>query len=162
MHLLHREQKTTLIAIFFLLYTFPVDRNLPAWYATMNNPQGSGWNYLQGLGMTADLSTLASAISQLAMPQFRIVLSNGNSFTQLTGCNTYSLTVEYANGTAINGHASIVAYSGATYNNSGTTFINGITTKLVALSGGGFSYTPTYTPNAFNAPEYGYFIVNDT
>src|SRR5579875_1522987 len=24
-------------------YTFPVDRNLPAWYATMNNPQGSGW-----------------------------------------------------------------------------------------------------------------------
>src|SRR5579875_3562267 len=26
----------------------------------------------------------------------------------------------------------------------------------------GFSYTPTYTPNAFNAPEYGYFIVNDT
>src|SRR5579875_2871769 len=26
-------------------YTFPVDRNLPAWYATMNNPQGSGWNY---------------------------------------------------------------------------------------------------------------------
>jgi subtilase family serine protease len=143
-------------------YTFPVDRNLPAWYATMNNPQGSGWNYLQGLGMTADLSTLASAISQLAMPQFRIVLSNGNSFTQLTGGNTYSLTVEYANGTAINGHASIVAYSGATYNNSGTTFINGITTKLVALSGGGFSYTPTYTPNAFNAPEYGYFIVNDT
>src|SRR5579875_1080489 len=71
-------------------------------------------------------------------------------------------TVEYANGTAINGHASIVAYSGATYNNSGTTFINGMTTKLVALSGGGFSYTPTYTPNAFNAPEYGYFIVNDT
>src|SRR5579875_3233646 len=95
----------------------------------VEQPAGLWMELSAGTGMTADLSTLASAISQLAMPQFRIVLSNGNSFTQLTGGNTYSLTVEYANGTAINGHASIVAYSGATYNNSGTTFINGITTK---------------------------------
>ncbi|MEM3186060.1 MAG: protease pro-enzyme activation domain-containing protein [Conexivisphaerales archaeon] len=143
-------------------YTYPVDKNFPAWYATMNNPQGPGWNYLQGLGLTYNVSLLSQIISQLALPQFRVVLSNNNSFTTLTGGNTYNLKVEYANGTAISGHVSIVAYSGDTYNNSGTMFINGQTTNLVALSGGAFTYTPQYTPNSFNAPEYAYFIVNDT
>ncbi|MEM0286836.1 MAG: protease pro-enzyme activation domain-containing protein [Nitrososphaerota archaeon] len=145
-----------------LSYTYSVDKNLPAWYATMNNPQGPGWNYLQGLGLTYNVSLLSQVISQLALPQFRVVLSNNNSFTSLTGGETYNLKVEYANGTAISGHASIVAYSGDTYNNSGTTFINGQRTNLVTLSGGGFAYTPQYTSNRFNAPEYAYFIVNDT
>src|SRR5579875_3744000 len=157
MHLLHREQKTTLIAIFFLLGTHSL--------STGTCQHGT---HRRTTRRALDGTICRDLDCQLTSPhlhlQFHSLLclnselsSATETVSQLTGGNTYSLTVEYANGTAINGHASIVAYSGATYNNSGTTFINGITTKLVALSGGGFSYTPTYTPNAFNAPEYGYF-----
>jgi subtilase family serine protease len=146
-------------------YTYPVDRNLPAWYATMNNPQGSNWNYLQGLGMTYNLTLLADAIQQLALPEFRVTvnLQGGfQPFTSLTGNSAYTFRVEYSNGTAISGHASVVAYSGDTYNSSGANFIPGSTQSIVALSGGQFTYTPVYTDNSFNAPEYAYFIINGT
>ncbi|MCL4480371.1 MAG: hypothetical protein M1113_02660 [Candidatus Thermoplasmatota archaeon] len=150
----------------------PSDQILPVWYATLFNPAGQGWNYLQGLGMINVATMDSELIGQVPSTQhalmnepFQImqVTSSGAlaPITELQNGTTYTLQVVLANGQS-GGHYTVSAYSGGA--NDGT-YGGSILTVLQTNSTGQFTYTPMYaTPSVTSGvptggSEYGYFKV---
>ena len=161
----------------------PSDQVLPSWYATLFNPAGPGWNYLQGLGMIRVQALDNELIGQTPSTQHALmnepfaieqVTASGTlaPITELQNGTTYTLQVVLANGQA-GGYYNVVAYSGGP--NDGT-YGGGVYTTLQTGSNGQFTYTPIYN-NAgqltgtsgnqsavqANVPtggsEYGYFSI---
>ena len=147
---------------------FPSDPVLPEWFPSLNNPAGSGWNYLQGLGMpNATLfsryltgNSLIKGNGILHTP-FEIVTQNSTRgfapFTVLTGNTAHSFMIRTAG--SFSGTVNISEYSGGT--NEGL-YGGGTVTQLNSLaSGSTFSYTPAYVNrlNSSQSPEYGYFYI---
>jgi subtilase family serine protease len=137
---------------------FPQDQNLPYWYATLNNPAGMGWNYLQGLGLPLATALDNVLIGQLPETQraldnlpFYVLEVQGSSlvpFTTLVAGSTYTFEIVSAFGVPESTVFSLTAYSG------GHT-----TTK--SFTGPKFTYKPAWTTqNPFsNGTEYGYFYL---
>ena len=140
---------------------------VPFWFPSLGNPAGSGWNYLQGLGLvnvnvvSADVMGMTNAPYSLADQPFTVMEQTANGlvpFTDLTGGTTYNLQIVLADGGAAGSGYTISAYSGGT--NTGT-YGGGTVTTITPSSTGSFSYTPTYTVASYdvNATEYGYLEV---
>jgi subtilase family serine protease len=143
------------------------DPILPIWYATINNPAGSGWNYLQGLGLVhADLmaeeligqtpSTHHALMNEPFMIM-QVTASGLQSITTLVNGTTYTLQVIEANGQP-GGYYTVTAYSGGADNG---TYGGGSITTMQTNNHGVFYYTPTYNMNvpSQSASEYGYFSI---
>ncbi len=138
----------------------------PVWFPTLFNPAGSGWNYLQGVGipmvdvMTADLIGQTGAAGHaLANPAFAVLEVTPSGlmpFTTLTAGTTYTLAVVNAGGQG--GTFNVQAYSMDA--NAGT-FGGGMITTLQTGSNGEFTYTPMTgsPPGGAAATTYGYFLV---
>ena len=87
---------------------YPADPNIPSWYATLNNPAGSGWNFLQGLGLPQTdvldqqiIGQVPSSQHALANEPFAVteVTSSGDiPFGQLTGGTSYTFQIVQSNG----------------------------------------------------------------
>ena len=147
---------------------YPADPNIPSWYATLNNPAGSGWNYMQGLGLPQTdildsqiIGQVPSSQHALANEPFAVtqVISSGNMpITTLVGGTSYTFQIIQANGLT-GGTFNIVAYNGGM--NDGT--YGGGTTASMQTTDGQFTFTPTYTVNTAMPPtvasEYGYFLI---
>lgn len=135
---------------------FPQDQNLPSWFGTLNNPAGSGWNYLQGLGMPfidkldgVLIGPMPSAHRVLDSPPFTVEQVAGGALVPIQALlagTTYTLEVVGLSG-PLSGTFSVTAYSG------------GVTTTTTVS--GPFPYTPLFTPQQpfTNGSEYGYFRV---
>ena len=147
----------------------PYDPVLPWWFNGLLNPAGSGWNYLQGLGMVQVdvldqelIGQTGQAGFALTNPAFQVevVTSNGlmpMAAETLVGGQSYTLEVIGTNGQP--GVFNVAAYSGGA--NDGT-YGGGTVTTMQTGSNGQFTYTPTYTQPAnmvTNGTEYGYFLV---
>lgn len=141
---------------------------IPQWFPSLGNPAGSGWNYLQGLGMPLATTLDNEVIGQVPSVQHALdnepfaVLEVGGSglvpFTTLVGGTTYTFQVVLANGPP-GGYYTVQAYSGGTGVN---TYGGGTVTTISTGSNGQFAYTPTYAAPPLeptNATEYGYFLV---
>ncbi len=137
---------------------FPQDQNLPYWYATLNNPAGPGWNYLQGLGLpnVAELDHIligAIPATQRALDDlaFYVVEKQGSSLlpvTSLVAGSTYEFELIGSDGRPYMGVFALTTYSGGVRSTHD-------------ISGDMFSYTPMWTvQNPFtNGSEYGYFYL---
>ena len=137
---------------------YPQDQNLPYWYATLNNPAGPGWNYLEGLGLPLATALDNVLIGQLPETQraldnlpFYVLEVQGKSlvpFTTLVAGSTYKLEIVSAYGVPESTTFSLTAYSGGS-------------TITKSFTGPTFTYTPSWTPqNPFtNGTEYGYFYL---
>ena len=148
--------------------SYPSDPVLPGWFATLNNPAGSGWNYLQGLGML-NATTVSEYLTGnglyagegiLHMP-FKIGIRNASgavsSFTNLTGNTSYSFRITAPS--TFSGSLTVGAYSGG--KNEGA-YGGGNTTALNLTQGNlNFTYTPVYKyrQGTSQSPEYGSFHV---
>jgi len=142
---------------------------IPYWFPTLNNPAGSGWNYLQGLGlvqadiMAEELIGQAPSTQHALMNEpFMIMQVTGSglqSITTLVNGTTYTLQVIEANGQP-GGYYTVTAYSGQASNSNGG-YSGGASTVFQTSSTGQFTYTPIYTNPDFatNATEYGYFSI---
>lgn len=139
----------------------------PDWFASLGNPAGSGWNYLQGLGVPnasrlAEMffgSLLAPGVA-LAVPALSIELA-GSSMpdstpTSLVAGTTVTLKVVPLSG-GVESYT-VLAYSGQS--NDGT-FGGGTTNDLQTSSDGTFTYSPSTgtAPGGAGATTYGYFVV---
>ena len=132
-----------------------------SWFATLYNPAGSGWNYLQGLGMPLEPQLDNALFGQtgiaghsLGLPAFSILEETGSGlvpFTTLVGGMTYSLEIVPA------GVYNVVLYSGGP--NDGT-YGGGMMTSLQTDASGWFTYTPTAgaAPGGDAATTYGYML----
>ncbi len=148
--------------------SYPTDPVLPGWFATLNNPAGSGWNYLQGLGMLNATTVteyltgngLSAGESMLHMPfSIGVINASGavNSFTNLTGSISYHFRITAPS--TFSGSLTVKAYSGGT--NEGT-YAGGNTTTLSLTAGNlNFTYTPVYNfrQGTSQSPEYGSFQI---
>ncbi len=148
----------------------PYDPILPGWFNALANPAGSGWNYLQGLGllrvdlMAQDLfGSVGTTGYGLIHPAFLVeqVLPGGTLApvaTTLTAGQQYRL--EVVNATGQTGVYDVVAYSGQSSNG---TYGGGATTAVQTYPNGQFLYTPETgsAPGGAGATTYGYFLVRD-
>jgi subtilase family serine protease len=149
----------------------PSDPVLPAWFTTLFNPAGSGWNFLQGLGMI-NVSVLDNElIGQVPSTQHgllnepfmveQVTPSGLMPITTLQNGTTYTLQIVLANGQP-GGYYNVVAYSGGPNNG---TYGGGMYTMIQTSANGQFTYTPMYTTPFLptNVPtggsEYGYFLI---
>jgi subtilase family serine protease len=142
---------------------------IPYWFPTLNNPAGSGWNFLQGLGLPlADIvdkevvgqtpSTQHALMNEPFMVM--VVTPDGlQPITTLVNGTTYTLQVVEANGQP-GGFYTVTAFSGQASESNGS-YSGGVTTTFQTSSNGQFTYTPVYTSPDFptNATEYGYFLI---
>jgi len=147
---------------------YPADPNIPSWYATLNNPAGSGWNFLQGLGLPQTdildqeiIGQVPSTQHALANEPFSVteVTASGNMpVTSLVGGTSYTFQIIQANGMS-GGTFNVEAYNGGM--NDGT--YGGGTTTSMQVTNGQFTFTPTYAVNTAMPPaaasEYGYFLI---
>ena len=144
----------------------PTAGTQPFWFPTLFNPAGSGWNYLQGLGIP-DATLLENALlgqtgiagNSLANPAFQVleVTSGGLvPFTTLSGGSTYTMEVVDTSGHP--GIYDVTAYSGGS---DAGTYGGGTTTTLQTGPSGVFSYTPVFgnPPGGDGATTYGYFLI---
>ncbi|WP_297215533.1 protease pro-enzyme activation domain-containing protein [Thermoplasma sp.] len=146
--------------LFNLSISEPSDPVLPGWYATLFNPAGSGWNFLQGLGfinaaaMSKDLiGTVSEEGYSLINPAFSVMMvtpSGLSPFTTLTSGQMYTFRIVTSNGAVAGSNYMIDAFSG------------GVMTQITPNATGFFNYTPSYSKLSFlgNATEYGYFLVS--
>lgn len=151
---------------FNLSINVPSDPVVPSWFPSLGNPAGSGWNYLQGLGVpmadvldNALLGQTGLAGHSLANPAYSIleVTSGGLvPFTTLEAGTAYTLEVIGTDGQT--GVVNVAAYSGQA--NDGT-YGGGTLTTIQTGSNGQFTYTPTSgtPPGGDAATTYGYFLV---
>jgi len=142
---------------------------IPYWFATLNNPAGSGWNYLQGLGLIQADIMAEELIGQVPSAQhglmnepfmvMQVTASGLQPITTLVNGTTYTLQVIEANGQP-GGYYTVTAYSGQASNSNGS-YSGGASTVFQTSSTGQFTYTPIYTKPDFatNATEYGYFLI---
>lgn len=146
---------------------FPGDQNLPYWFATLFNPAGDGWNYLQGLGMIRATTLANELIGQVPGVQhglmnepfsvLQVTPGGLQPITSLQAGTAYTLQVVLANGQS-GGYYNVVAYSD---NPNNGTYGGGVTTTLQTAGNGQFTYTPVWN-NATPAPSgssYGYFKI---
>ncbi|MGA8542647.1 MAG: protease pro-enzyme activation domain-containing protein [Thermoplasmata archaeon] len=142
----------------------PSDPLLPSWFATLSNPAGSGWNFLQGLGMpqatilSNELVGTVSGQRGLLDPSSLVLEQTGKTaapFTTLTGGVSVTFDIVPTGGSS--GPYTIQAYSGGANDGS----YGGGTVTTITGSSGTFTYTPTYTVAPFptGTTEYGYFVV---
>jgi len=146
--------------LFNLSISEPSDPVLPGWYATLFNPAGSGWNFLQGLGfinaaaMSKDvIGTVSEEGYALINPAFSVMMvtpSGLSAFTTLTSGQTYTFRIVTSTGAIAGDNYLIDAFSG------------GSMEQIMPNATGYFNYTPSYTALSFigNATEYGYFLVS--
>ena len=143
----------------------PSDPVLPWWFNTLYNPAGSGWNYLQGLGMISVTTMDNELVGQTPSTQHALmnepfsVLQVTNSglqpITSLQSGTTYTFRVVLANGQP-GGYYNVVAYSN---NSNDGTYGGGIATTLQTGSNGQFTYTPQYSSSTPAGSDYGYFLL---
>ncbi len=140
----------------------------PIWFPSLGNPAGSGWNYLQGLGipnvklLDNDLfGQTGLAGHSIANPAFSLfVVTPGGPvpFTDpiLTAGTAY--TLEVLDGSGQPGVYDVAAYSGQS---SAGAYGGGSLTTMTTGSDGKFTYTPTTgtPPGGDAATTYGYFLV---
>ncbi len=136
----------------------PSNPVLPQWYASLNNPAGNGWNFLQGLGMP--MASILDAEVIGIIPEMHSSLVNqglfvkqissgsGNHFNSLSNGTSYEFQVVRQNGIT-GGVYNVIAYSG------------GFMTSFQTNSSSMFTYTPSYTElsPATGGSELGYFYV---
>ncbi len=150
-----------------LSITEPGDPLLPWWFNTIFNPAGSGWNYLQGLGMVNVLTMDNELIGQVPATQHSLmnepfsvmqVTSGGlQPITTLTAGQTYMLQIVLANGQT-GGVYNVMAYSN---NPNDGTYGGGMMSTFQTGSSGQFNYTPMWnsmTPTEAGS-SYGYILV---
>ena len=148
-----------------LSITEPTAGTQPFWFPTVFNPAGSGWNYLQGLGMP-DATILDNALfgqtgvagHSLANPSFQVLeLSGGHlvPFTTLASGVTYTLEVVNSDGHP--GAYNVRAYSGGS---DGGAYGGGTTSSFQTGDNGRFAYKPIFgsPPGGAGATTYGYFL----
>lgn len=153
---------------FFTNYseTQPANPNWPSWVFSIDNPAGSGWNFLQGLGFL--LPSVASSELFGTRAGARGELTSGLEVEQVSATGTSPVTWLYAgssdtfrvvyaaNGTTVR-NVDVWAYSGGldqgTYGGGRTTFLESAT--------GTFTWDPTYGANGLvgNYSEFGYFRI---
>ena len=140
----------------------------PIWFASLGNPAGSGWNYIQGLGITnvavldqALLGETGVAGHALADPAFSLFLVVGHGVVPLTNPTlsagtAYTFEVLDSNGQP--GVYDVQAYSGQS---SAGMYGGGTLTTFQTGSNGRFTYTPTTgtPPGGDAATTLGYFLV---
>jgi subtilase family serine protease len=146
----------------------PYDPNVPWWYASLFGPQGSGWNYLQGLGMF-DATLMDNAlIGQTPSTQhalmnepfsvLQVTPSGVMPISTLQGGTTYTLQIVLADG-QMGGIYNVVAYSGGSGNGM---YGGGQYMSLQTSSNGQFTYTPIYNTSGPGGSEYGFFSISST
>ena len=140
----------------------------PFWFPTLFNPAGSGWNYLQGLGIMGTLAMDNDLFGQtgiaghsLANPSFSLDLVTGTGLVPLTdpvltAGTTYTFEVLNSNGQG--GVFNVQAYSGQS---SAGAYGGGTLTTLQTAADGTFTYTPSTgtPPGGDAATTYGYFLI---
>jgi subtilase family serine protease len=139
----------------------------PVWFPSLANPAGSGWNYLQGLGIPnvaeldlAYFGTTGSPGHALANPAFGIFEVTSGGLVPvpntLSAGTTYNFQVLNSNGRS--GVFDVSAYSGQSSNGA---YGGGTVTTYQTAGNGKFSYTPTTgtPPGGAGATTYGYFLV---
>lgn len=136
----------------------PNDPVLPQWYASLSNPAGNGWNFLQGLGMVkasvmdneiiGTIPEMHSSLVNQGLYVMQVSLGSGSQFNTLFNGTSHEFQVIRQNG-APGGIYDVTAYSG------------GYITSFQTNSSGMFTYTPSYTPSlpATGGSELGYFYV---
>jgi subtilase family serine protease len=145
----------------------PADPILPWWFNTLYNPAGSGWNYLQGLGMMNVGVLDSELVGQTPSTQHALlnqpfsvlmVTSSGlMPITTLTAGTTYTFQIVLANGQS-GGYYNVVTYSD---NPNNGMYGGGMLSMLQTNGNGQFTYTPMWnnaTPAAAGS-SYGYFMV---
>ena len=140
----------------------------PVWFPSLGNPAGSGWNYIQGLGipnvalLDADLfgetGIAGHSIANPAFSLFEVTAGGLVPLTDpvLTAGTAYTFEVLDTNG--VPGAYDVTAYSGQS--NAGA-YGGGTITTLATGSNGQFTYTPATgtPPGGDGATTYGYFLV---
>ncbi len=141
----------------------------PLWFPSLGNPAGSGWNYLQGLGIPNvqlvdnDLfGTTGLAGHSLADPAFslfEVTPSGLVPFTDPTLVAGTSYTFEVLDSSGTPGVYDVTAYSGQS--NAGA-YGGGTLSTMMTGSNGQFTYIPTTgtPPGGDAATTYGYFLVS--
>lgn len=137
----------------------PSDPVLPQWYASINNPAGNGWNFLQGLGMVkADvmdneiIGTIPEMHSSLVNQGLYVMqVSPSGSlspFYSLYNATSYTFQITRQDGST-GGIYDVTAYSGGTM------------MAFQTNSSGMFTYNPSYMQSspATGGSELGYFYV---
>jgi subtilase family serine protease len=137
----------------------PSDPVLPQWYASLNNPAGNGWNFLQGLGMVkADvmdseiIGTIPEMHSSLVNQGLFVMQVSGKGssspFYTLYNETSYTFQISRQDGST-GGIYDVTAYSG------------GMMTTFQTNSSGMFTYVPSYVQSspATGGSELGYFYV---
>ena len=147
----------------------PYDAILPGWFNALANPAGSGWSYLQGLGLlkvdvaAQDLFGPAGTTgASLLNPAFTVEQVQPGSGTlapvgsTLTAGERYELQV--VNPSDPGAAYSVIAYSGQSSNG---TYGGGSVTSIQTRANGEFGYTPETgtAPGGAGATTYGYFLV---
>lgn len=143
----------------------PSDPLLPWWYNTLYNPAGSGWNYLQGVGMISLVALDNELIGQVPGTQHALLnepfIASLNtsgmlgSFDMLQAGTSYSFQVVLANG-QMGGSYNVIAYSG---NPNDGTYGGGMATMLQTSADGQFMYTPQWSSATPGGSSYGYFLI---
>ncbi len=137
---------------------FPQDQNLPYWFGTLLNPAGSGWNYLQGLGMP-NIATLDEQVIG-AVPATQHALANQPFYVEevvgsgvvpvqtLIAGQTYHFELVSASGGSLSGPFDVTTYSDGQ-------------TVITQISSPEFNYTAGWAAQdpSTNGSEYGYFYV---
>jgi subtilase family serine protease len=139
----------------------------PDWFASLGNPAGSGWNYLQGLGIPNTVAMSQALFGGAAAPGGSLDLpplslqevgpgGTLTSPTTLVAGTAYTFQVETSAGTPAN--STVVAYSGLSNNG---TYGGGTTSEISTGANGRFTYTPGtgISPGGPGATTYGYFYV---
>ena len=140
----------------------------PIWFPSLGNPAGSGWNYLQGLGIPnvglldselfGQTGIAGHSLANPAFSLFQVTPSGPVPFTDptLTAGTAYSF--EILDSAGVPGIYDVEAYSGQS--NAGA-YGGGTLTTLVTGLNGQFSYTPATgtPPGGDSATTYAYFLV---
>ena len=141
----------------------------PIWFPSLGNPAGSGWNYLQGIGipntelLDNDLfGQTGIAGHSLANPAFSLFEVSGGGLVPLTDPTLVAgtaYTFEIVDQSGAPGVYDVEAYSGQS---SAGAYGGGTVTTLTTGSNGMFTYTPTTgtPPGGDAATTYGYFLLS--
>lgn len=156
----------------WLLYNYsinlPSDPLLPEWFASLGNPAGTGWNFLQGLGMI-NMTAITSYLTGYGMPSgvglirepLMIEVSNASGgyvpFNSLSGGVSYHFVVHSAY--RLSGNITVRAYSGGS--NSGVYGGGQISYITLNSSNLSFSYMPEYAvATSAEPPEFASFYIS--
>ncbi len=141
----------------------------PLWFPSLANPAGSGWNYLQGLGITnvglldseliGQTGAAGHALANPAFSLFLVTESGLAPFTDPTLTAGTSYTFEVLDQDGQPGIYNVAEYSGQS---NGGAYGGGVLTTVQTGSNGQFTYIPTTgtPPGGDAATTYAYFLVS--